>query len=62
MKKKVGNSMGQEEKYMDEYIKRNIRKKLKIKKNIMPKSAIKSGSMRSRDFKNINLLNYFSRH
>ena len=26
----------------------------------MPKSAIKSGSMRSRDFKNINLLNYFS--
>ena len=61
MKKKVGNSMGQEEKYMDEYIK-EISEKIEDKKNIMPKSAIKSGSMRSRDFKNINLLNYFSRH
>lgn len=51
--------MGQEEKYMDEYIK-EISEKLN-KKNIMPKSAIKSGYA-ERDFKNINLLNYFSRH
>ena len=53
--------MGQEEKYMDEYIK-EISEKLKIKKNIMPKSAIKSGSLQSPDFRNINLLNYFSSH
>ena len=61
MIKKVGNSMGQEEKYMDEYIK-EISEKIEDKKNIMLKSAIKSGSMQNPDFRNINPLNYFSSH
>lgn len=45
MKKKVGNSMGQEEKYMDEYIK-EISEKIEDKKEYYAKISDKIWAMK----------------